>query len=222
MVPAVAVKVAEVEPAATVTEAGTGSAVLLLDRDTTVPPLGAAWASVTVPVVLAPEVRLVGEPWSEDKPDCQFVTVTVPEFAAIDPADPFAKADPGTQTRMGTIAPLGAGERVTVTVATTPLPIVESVAPIAMHDTEPLTALQVIVLFALASAAPATTTAEVTSLGTKSNLHCKPAGAPVLPFNVSVSGTEPPVSAAPDERLSEDAAGAEAAKLMMAVAEVLL
>ena len=42
MAPAVAVKFAEVEPAGTVTEAATGSEVLLLDKDTTVPPLGAA------------------------------------------------------------------------------------------------------------------------------------------------------------------------------------
>jgi hypothetical protein len=40
--PAVAVKLAEVEPAGTVTEAGTGNAVVLLDKDTTLPPLGAA------------------------------------------------------------------------------------------------------------------------------------------------------------------------------------
>jgi hypothetical protein len=40
--PAVAVEVAEVEPAGTVTEAATGSIELLLDRETAVPPLGAA------------------------------------------------------------------------------------------------------------------------------------------------------------------------------------
>jgi hypothetical protein len=40
--PAVAVKVAEVDPAGMVTDAATGKVVLLLDRDTTVAPLGAA------------------------------------------------------------------------------------------------------------------------------------------------------------------------------------
>jgi hypothetical protein len=40
--PAVAVKVAEVEPAGMVTDAATGRAVLLLDRETVVPPVGAA------------------------------------------------------------------------------------------------------------------------------------------------------------------------------------
>ncbi|HEY1218639.1 MAG TPA: hypothetical protein VGF03_06845 [Bryobacteraceae bacterium] len=42
MVPAVAAKVAEVEAAGTVTAAATGSAALLLDKDTEAPPLGAA------------------------------------------------------------------------------------------------------------------------------------------------------------------------------------
>ena len=37
-----ALKEAEVEPAGTVTEAGAGKAVVLLDRETTLPPLGAA------------------------------------------------------------------------------------------------------------------------------------------------------------------------------------
>ena len=41
-VPAVAVKLAEVAPAGTVTEAGTVSAELLLDKATVLPPVGAA------------------------------------------------------------------------------------------------------------------------------------------------------------------------------------
>ena len=54
-------KVAVVEPAATVTLAGTvAAAALLLDRVTLVPPLGAAFVSVTVAVEEAPPVKLVG------------------------------------------------------------------------------------------------------------------------------------------------------------------
>lgn len=45
---ALAEKLAVVAPAATVTEAGTVTAALLLDRLTTVPPLGAAGLTVTV------------------------------------------------------------------------------------------------------------------------------------------------------------------------------
>jgi hypothetical protein len=59
-VAAVAEKVAEVAPAATVTEAGTESAALLSERVTTAPPAGAALLKVTVQVEEAPEVREVG------------------------------------------------------------------------------------------------------------------------------------------------------------------
>jgi hypothetical protein len=49
------VKVAEFAPAEIVTEAGTVTTVaLLLERETTTPPVGAALAAVTVPVDLFP------------------------------------------------------------------------------------------------------------------------------------------------------------------------
>src|SRR5215472_5215828 len=55
------VNVAEVAPAATVTEAGTvAAAVLLLVSVTTAPPAGAAVPSVTVPVLPAPPVTVPG------------------------------------------------------------------------------------------------------------------------------------------------------------------
>ena len=60
MVPAVAVKLAVVEPAGTITDAGTGSRVLLLDRVTVAPPLSAAPDSVTVQELDCAETRLVG------------------------------------------------------------------------------------------------------------------------------------------------------------------
>jgi hypothetical protein len=49
--PAVALKVPLVAPAATVTDAGTVSRVLLLASVTRLPPVGAAWDSVTVHVL---------------------------------------------------------------------------------------------------------------------------------------------------------------------------
>ena len=49
-----------VAPAATVTELATGSNVLLLERATEDPPVGAAFERVTVQVVAAPAPRLVG------------------------------------------------------------------------------------------------------------------------------------------------------------------
>jgi hypothetical protein len=57
---AVALKVAAAAPAATVTDAGTVSEVLLLARVTLDPPAGAVWFSVTVHVLTALRPRFVG------------------------------------------------------------------------------------------------------------------------------------------------------------------
>ena len=57
---AVALKVAVVAPAATVTDAGTVSKVLLLASVTLAPPVGAAWLKVTVQVLAALGARLAG------------------------------------------------------------------------------------------------------------------------------------------------------------------
>ncbi|MFY9725179.1 MAG: hypothetical protein WAJ87_06770 [Bryobacteraceae bacterium] len=152
-------------------------------------------------VDLAPEVRVVGEHCSEDKPGCQFVTATVPEVAAIVSAAPSAKDATGLLIATGTVAPLVAGERVTVTVAITPPPIAESFIPAVRQVTEPLAELQVRVLFALVSVAAAATERELTSLGANVNVHCKPAGAPLLLLNERFNETDPPSTADPDERL---------------------
>ena len=60
IVPAVAVKLAEVAPAATVADAGTVRAAALLDSVTVMPPDPAACDSVTVQDDVPPEFRLVG------------------------------------------------------------------------------------------------------------------------------------------------------------------
>ena len=64
----VTVNVAVVDPAATVTLAGTCAAVvLLLVNPTVAPPVGAAALNVTVPVDELPPVTLVGFRETEDK-----------------------------------------------------------------------------------------------------------------------------------------------------------
>ena len=70
------VKVAVVAPARTVTLAGTVAAVLLLDRETSAPPVGAGPLSVTVPVEELPPVTLAGLRLSEESVVAGGVTVS--------------------------------------------------------------------------------------------------------------------------------------------------
>ena len=70
-VPAVTAKVAVVEAAATVTEAGTDNTALLSERLTVEPPAGAACDRVIVQLEVLPEAIVAGE-------HCNAVTVTVP------------------------------------------------------------------------------------------------------------------------------------------------
>ncbi len=65
-VPVVALKLAVVAAAATVTEAGTVSEVLLLDRVTSAPPAGAAFVRVTVQALVELDPRLEGLQASEE------------------------------------------------------------------------------------------------------------------------------------------------------------
>jgi hypothetical protein len=65
-VPAVAVKFAVVVPAATVTEAGAGSAALFEESATEAPPVNAARDRVTVQVEVPPNVTELGE---QDRPE---------------------------------------------------------------------------------------------------------------------------------------------------------
>jgi hypothetical protein len=66
MAAVVALKVAEVAAAATVTEAGTVRVELELDSVTEAPPLGAGWVKVTVQVLEEFGPKLVGLHASED------------------------------------------------------------------------------------------------------------------------------------------------------------
>jgi len=66
IVPVVALKLADVAAAATVTEAGTVSVELVLVSVTLTPPVGAAWVKVTVHVVDELWPRLVGLQASEE------------------------------------------------------------------------------------------------------------------------------------------------------------
>ena len=61
ILPATAANVVEVAPAGTITEfAETGNNVLLLDNNTSIPPVGAAEFRLTAQVVVPPELKLLG------------------------------------------------------------------------------------------------------------------------------------------------------------------
>jgi len=90
----VAVNVAVIAPAATVTLAGTcAAAVLLLLNPTVAPPVGAAPLNVTVPVDEVPPVTLVGFTVTDDNvtvdvdPEAFNATIAAshPLFASVQP-----------------------------------------------------------------------------------------------------------------------------------------
>jgi hypothetical protein len=154
MVPAVTLNVAVVAAAATVTDAGTLRRELVLVSATAAPPAGAAPLRVTVQVELAPEVRLAGEhckPETVGRPAATVMTSFVPETAT---PFPFASDPTRLPSARGTDELLVA-ERVTVTTATTPVPITLAFMPSAMHIAVPLVALQLRVFPAAVKAGPA-------------------------------------------------------------------
>jgi hypothetical protein len=65
-VPAVALKLPAVAPAAIATDAGTARIALLSDKETKLPPAGAALLNVTVHVAVPVDVRLVGAQSRDD------------------------------------------------------------------------------------------------------------------------------------------------------------
>jgi len=116
-VPAVPVKLPVVAPAATVTDAGVVSAVLLSDTVTAVPPVGAAAEIVTVQLVLAPDTTEVGVHVSPVTVGAGGVTVTdaVPELPfndAVIVAVWFDATVPAVPVKLPVVAPAA-----TVTVA---------------------------------------------------------------------------------------------------------
>lgn len=150
--PAVAVNVADVAPADTVTDPGTVSALLLEESVTVAFPLGAGAESVTVQVDLVPAASVVGEHCSLRPADR---TVTVPPVPPTVVALPLGKAPKSPVMEIGTEVPALAVPKLTVAVATVPLPMTLAFMPVPTHLTAPLTLLQAMVFPTAVSAGPA-------------------------------------------------------------------
>lgn len=164
MVPAVTLKVAVVAAAATVTDPGTVRIELVLVRVTLAPPAGAAPLKVTVQVEFAPELRLAGEHCKPDTVGRGAWTTIVPLVPETGNAVPSARDPIRLPSVRGTDGPLPA-DSVTVTTATTPLPIAVAFIPDAMQIAEPMAELQLRVFPAAVNAGPAAKLTAVTFAG---------------------------------------------------------
>jgi hypothetical protein len=152
---AVAVNVAVVNPALTVTEAGTVTEALLLDRLTLAPPAGAAAVRVTVQVLVpgvtteaGVQLRLAG---------CGRVMVTVPPavITAIGSPPGVVPSAPAICTVDDVL--LVVGETVNVAVATTPEAMAVVFSPVTRQIIEPPPPLQATDLSAALAAGPVLT-----------------------------------------------------------------
>lgn len=121
-------KFADVCPAATVTDDGAEADELFQDSATTTPPVGAALASVTVPVVCAPPITDVGlkvtdvgaialmfKPFETVVPDATplIVTVVSVDTAVVETLNVADVCPAATVTEAGTVALAESDERLT-------------------------------------------------------------------------------------------------------------
>ena len=158
----VAVKVAEVAEAATVTDGGTVRVELVFDSETTAPPAGAPPLSVTVHVELLELLKLAG---AQDKERTvgKAPPVTVPpvaESAMSNPAGDAAKL-----LLIGIEVEVRPSAMVRFTTATTPFEMIPEFMPDTIQVYVPAPGKQLKVLNALIDAVPAVAETETTLAG---------------------------------------------------------
>jgi len=204
MVPAVAVKLADVAPDATVTDAGTESALVLLERPTVTPPAGAGWLSEAAQVDEAPPVSDVG---LHESPVNAGVEAGGDERLTVPPVPVTKSRPPEEVVASGPLSPIGVvtAEVVIVTVITAAIPfcIGDSFIPDSRHVSDPALEKQLMVLPAAVALAPGTALTEETLPAEYVSVHWSAAGSlPAGEFNDKFSATVPPGAAVPDERAS--------------------
>jgi hypothetical protein len=144
---------AVVLPAGTVTEAGVATEALLSDRVTSAPPAGAAPVKVTMQVDAAPPVTEAGLQLTEDT-STEAGTVTTPPLAEVLMGMAAGETADAFVTWIGRLR-FEPEERVKIPVATTPLDIVLTLAPLNRQVYAPFTPKQVKDLAALMALGPA-------------------------------------------------------------------
>src|SRR5208283_1217094 len=177
MVPAVAVKLADVAPDATVTDAGTESALVLLERPTVTPPAGAGWLSEAAQVDEAPPVSDVG---LHESPVNAGVEAGGDERLTVPPVPVTKSRPPEEVVASGPLSPIGVvtAEVVIVTVITAAIPfcIGDSFIPDSRHVSDPALEKQLMVLPAAVALAPGTALTEETLPAEYVSVHWSAAG----------------------------------------------
>lgn len=126
----ITVNVPEVEPAEMATEVGTVALVLLEDKLTTVPPVGAGPLRVTVPVELRPPITAAGESATEEREggltesvavrvtpasDAEIVAVAEVVTVTVEIVKEAEVCPLVTETDAGTVTPVVSEDRAIVT-----------------------------------------------------------------------------------------------------------
>jgi hypothetical protein len=155
------VKVAVVAAAETVTEAGVVRTALLSAIVTVVPPVGPAFDSVTVQVLLPPELSAWGAHCNDEITGATVCTLITPPAPVIMSAFPSAPAAKDRSTDTVTDDPSVASGKAKTAVATTPPPIGLVFIPVARHVVDPAVELHVRILPAPVRAGPADTPIDV-------------------------------------------------------------
>ena len=156
-----AVKLAVVAPAATVTDAGTVSEALLTES-ATVPPV--VCDTVTVQVEVPPDCTVDGVHCSDETVVAGCVTVTVPPLPVIPRFVPSGNAAIALVIGIDSTLPVAAKETLTVATATTPLAIAVEFIPETRQRIAPALGAQLSDLLAAVNAGPADIVKEVISL----------------------------------------------------------
>jgi hypothetical protein len=163
MVPVVTLKVAEVAAAGTVTDAGTVRVALVLERVTAAPPVGAALVKVTVQVELPELLRVAGRHVREVTAGKTTTAVTVPPVAESRMAFPAGEDAAMLPTPIEVVVTPSATVRFRT--ATVPFEMMPPFIPEATQVYAPAAAVQLKVLPAAVTTAPALAEMDTTLAG---------------------------------------------------------